>query len=130
MNDAAQLVRNLKPLAVQRRSEEIDAAFQKGALASQRVWRKRARELKCCPARAPTNEGSLNLWKDKFGISVSTPAASTIARERSRSGCRCSLVSCWKCRTRFTFRAIQRGRTRRCGKPREPASPSRSWLLD
>jgi len=45
MDDAAQLVRDLKPVALQRRGEEIDAAFQKGTLASEREWCKRARDL-------------------------------------------------------------------------------------
>ena len=44
-DDAAALVKNLKPLALQRRGEEIDAAFQNGAMASEREWCKRAREL-------------------------------------------------------------------------------------
>ncbi|MGA3034800.1 MAG: hypothetical protein ABSD70_16060 [Terracidiphilus sp.] len=45
MDDAPQLVRDLRPLALQRRGEEIDAAFQKGTLASEREWCKRARDL-------------------------------------------------------------------------------------
>jgi hypothetical protein len=45
MDDAARLVRDLKPLALQRRGEEIDAAFQNGTLASEREWCKRARDL-------------------------------------------------------------------------------------
>jgi hypothetical protein len=44
-DDAAALVKNLKPLALQRRGEEIDAAFQNGAMASEREWCKRARDL-------------------------------------------------------------------------------------
>jgi hypothetical protein len=44
-DDAAALVKNLKPLALQRRGEEIDAAFQNGTMASEREWCKRAREL-------------------------------------------------------------------------------------
>ena len=44
-DDAATLVKNLKPLALQRRGEEIDAAFQNGAMASEREWCKRARDL-------------------------------------------------------------------------------------
>ncbi len=44
-DDAAALVKNLKPLALQRRGEEIDAAFQNGTMASEREWCKRARDL-------------------------------------------------------------------------------------
>jgi hypothetical protein len=44
-DDAAELVKNLKPLALPRRGEEIDAAFQNGTLASEREWCKRARDL-------------------------------------------------------------------------------------
>ncbi len=44
-DDAAALVKNLKPLALQRRGEEIDKAFQTGTLASEREWCKRARDL-------------------------------------------------------------------------------------
>ena len=44
-DDPAALVQNLKPLALQRRGEEIDAAFQNGTMASEREWCKRAREL-------------------------------------------------------------------------------------
>jgi thiamine monophosphate synthase len=44
-DDAAALVRDLKPLALQRRGEEIDAAFQHGTMADEREWCKRARDL-------------------------------------------------------------------------------------
>lgn len=44
-DDAAQLVRDLKPLALQRRGEEIDLAFRNGTMASEREWCKRARDL-------------------------------------------------------------------------------------
>ena len=44
-DDPAALVQNLKPLALQRRGEEIDAAFQNGTMASEREWCKRARDL-------------------------------------------------------------------------------------
>jgi hypothetical protein len=44
-DDEAALVKDLKPLALQRRGEEIDAAFQNGTLASEREWCKRARDL-------------------------------------------------------------------------------------
>lgn len=44
-DDAAALVRDLKPLALQRRGEEMDAAFQNGTLAKEREWCKRARDL-------------------------------------------------------------------------------------
>jgi len=44
-DDAAELVKNLKPLALQRRGQEIDAAFQNGTMASEREWCKRARDL-------------------------------------------------------------------------------------
>jgi len=44
-DDAAALVQNLKPLALQRRGEEIDAAWQNGTMASEREWCKRARDL-------------------------------------------------------------------------------------
>jgi hypothetical protein len=44
-DDAATLVRDLKPLALQRRGEEIDRAFQTGTLAAEREWCKRARDL-------------------------------------------------------------------------------------
>jgi hypothetical protein len=43
-DDAAALVRDLKPLALQRRGEEIDAAFQAGNMAGEREWCKRARD--------------------------------------------------------------------------------------
>jgi len=44
-DDAAQMVRDLKPLALQRRGEEIDLAFRNGTMASEREWCKRARDL-------------------------------------------------------------------------------------
>ena len=44
-DDAATLVRDLKPLALQRRGEEIDAAFRNGTMASEREWCKKARDL-------------------------------------------------------------------------------------
>jgi hypothetical protein len=44
-DDAAALVRDLKPLALQRRGEEIDAAFHSGTMTSEREWCKRARDL-------------------------------------------------------------------------------------
>jgi hypothetical protein len=44
-DDEAVLVKDLKPLALQRRGEEIDAAYQNGTLASEREWCKRARDL-------------------------------------------------------------------------------------
>jgi hypothetical protein len=44
-DDAAAMVRDLKPLALQRRGEEIDAAFRKGDMASEREWCKKARDL-------------------------------------------------------------------------------------
>jgi hypothetical protein len=44
-DDASALVRDLKPLALQRRGEEIDMAFRKGAMAGEREWCKRARDL-------------------------------------------------------------------------------------
>ena len=44
-DDAAQLVRDMKPLALQRRGEEIDLAFRNGTMASEREWCKRARDL-------------------------------------------------------------------------------------
>jgi hypothetical protein len=44
-DDPAALVQNLKPLALQRRGEEIDAALHNGTMASEREWCKRVREL-------------------------------------------------------------------------------------
>jgi hypothetical protein len=44
-DDAAAMVRNLKPLALQRRGEEIDLAFRNGTMASEREWCKQARDL-------------------------------------------------------------------------------------
>jgi hypothetical protein len=44
-DDAAALVQNLNPLALQRRGEEIDAAYQNGTMDSEREWCKRARDL-------------------------------------------------------------------------------------
>jgi hypothetical protein len=44
-DDAAAMVRDLKPLALQRRGEEIDAAFRNGTMAGEREWCKRARDL-------------------------------------------------------------------------------------
>jgi hypothetical protein len=43
-DDPAQVARDLKPLALQRRGEEIDAAFRNGAMAAEREWCKRARD--------------------------------------------------------------------------------------
>jgi len=43
-DDTAELVKNLKPLALQRRGEEIDLAWQNGTMASEREWCKRARD--------------------------------------------------------------------------------------
>ncbi|HEV2484718.1 MAG TPA: hypothetical protein VGT08_04215 [Terracidiphilus sp.] len=44
-DDEADLVRDLKPLALQRRGEEIDIAFRNGTMAAEREWCKRARDL-------------------------------------------------------------------------------------
>ena len=44
-DDAAEMVKNLKPLALQRRGEEIDLAFRNGTLADEREWCKRARDM-------------------------------------------------------------------------------------
>ena len=44
-DDPAALVRDLKPLALQRRGEEIDAAFRNRTMDSEREWCKRARDL-------------------------------------------------------------------------------------
>lgn len=44
-DDAAALVKNLKPLALQRRGEEIDLAFKTGTMAAEREWCKQARDL-------------------------------------------------------------------------------------
>jgi len=44
-DDEAALVRDLKPLALQRRGEEVDIAFRNGTMASEREWCKRARDL-------------------------------------------------------------------------------------
>ncbi len=44
-DDEAALVRDLKPLALQRRGEEIDVAFRNGTMAAERDWCKRARDL-------------------------------------------------------------------------------------
>ncbi|MFZ0305912.1 MAG: hypothetical protein WAL75_24720 [Terracidiphilus sp.] len=44
-DDAAFLVQKFKPLALQRRGEEIDKAFQTGTMAAERDWCKRARDL-------------------------------------------------------------------------------------
>ena len=44
-DDTAALVRDLKPLALQRRGEEMDAAFKKGDMSGEREWCKMARDL-------------------------------------------------------------------------------------
>jgi hypothetical protein len=44
-DDPAALMRDLKPLALQRRGEEIDAAFRNRSMDSEREWCKRARDL-------------------------------------------------------------------------------------
>jgi len=44
-DDPAALVKDLKPLALQRRGEEIDAAFKSGSMAAERDWCKKARDL-------------------------------------------------------------------------------------
>jgi hypothetical protein len=44
-DDPAALVRDLKPLALQRRGEEIDAAFKSRTMDGEREWCKRARDL-------------------------------------------------------------------------------------
>ena len=44
-DDETALVRDLKPLALQRRGEEIDVAYRNGAMASEREWCKRVRDL-------------------------------------------------------------------------------------
>jgi hypothetical protein len=44
-DDPAKIAELYKPLAMQRRGEEIDAAFQHGAMASEREWCKKARDL-------------------------------------------------------------------------------------
>jgi len=44
-DDPAALVKDLKPLALQRRGEEIDAAFRNRTMDSEREWCKRARDL-------------------------------------------------------------------------------------
>lgn len=44
-DDPAALVKDLQPLALQRRGEEIDKAFTSGKMADEREWCKRARDL-------------------------------------------------------------------------------------
>jgi hypothetical protein len=44
-DDEAAMVRDLKPLALQRRGEEIDVAFRNGTMAAEREWCKRVRDL-------------------------------------------------------------------------------------
>ena len=44
-DDPATLASQLKPLAMQRRGEEIDLAFRNGTMASEREWCKRVRDL-------------------------------------------------------------------------------------
>ena len=44
-DDPAALVRDLKPLALQRRGEEIDAAFKSRTMGAEREWCKKARDL-------------------------------------------------------------------------------------
>jgi hypothetical protein len=44
-DDPAKMVELYKPLAMQRRGEEIDAAFQHGTMAGEREWCKKARDL-------------------------------------------------------------------------------------
>lgn len=44
-DDEAALVRDLKPLALQRRGEEVDLALRDGTMASEREWCKRVRDL-------------------------------------------------------------------------------------
>jgi hypothetical protein len=44
-DDAASLVKTFKPLALQRRGEEVDKAFQTGTMAAEKEWCKRARDL-------------------------------------------------------------------------------------
>jgi hypothetical protein len=44
-DDPAALASELKPLAMQRRGEEVDKAFQNGTMASEREWCKRVRDL-------------------------------------------------------------------------------------
>jgi hypothetical protein len=44
-DDEAALVKNFKPLALQRRGEEIDVAFRNGTMAAERDWCKRVRDL-------------------------------------------------------------------------------------
>jgi len=43
-DDPAALVKNLKPLALQRRGEEVDVAFRERTMGSEREWCKRARD--------------------------------------------------------------------------------------
>ncbi len=44
-DDETALVKNLKPLALQRRGEEVDLAFRNGTMAAEREWCKRVRDL-------------------------------------------------------------------------------------
>ncbi len=44
-DDATKMMELYKPLAMQRRGEEIDAAFQHGTMDSERAWCKKARDL-------------------------------------------------------------------------------------
>jgi hypothetical protein len=44
-DDPAALVKNLRPLALQRRGEEVDLAFRNRTMDSEREWCKRARDL-------------------------------------------------------------------------------------
>jgi hypothetical protein len=44
-NDPVKLAQTYKPLAMQRRGEEIDVAFRNGTMASEREWCKKARDL-------------------------------------------------------------------------------------
>ena len=86
-DDAAALVKNLKPLALQRRGEEIDAAFQNGNHGRRaRVVQARPRPGRPGRRRHPQARSHRAGGRRRAGTSISTPAASTTAPAPPTSG--------------------------------------------
>ncbi len=81
-DDAGALVKNLKPLALQRRGEEIDLAFRNGTMAAEHDWCKRARDLGVLVG-VGTHKPEVIAWVEEKGWDVDFYSGCVYNRTRS-----------------------------------------------
>ena len=110
--------------------ESTDNAYRAGKMDCRRASTARSRGR---PGRDWSESGATSpkcwpWWKTRAGTSISTPAASTTAGARPRSS-----ASCWAARLPEMASEVYLQRRSAahvqgsCGRPRSPASRSRSW---